>query len=182
MARRTRKGYILVWGLLFVLLISNIILAVSTVNMKNEIKELKAAKKVTETQVGEIGLTAENMIQALDERLASVEEKQAEPEVRDILALTAGEKNMVWGEVNGVEKSWLEELKVETTYPIVLYQVIGKNNEVRQNSYFEAEEIGEVNSFLIPDVTKEVTEIRLSGYDLQGNQWASQTYEIIFLD
>lgn len=119
--------------------------------------------------------SAENDIQSLEEK----------EEIVGKLKLKCDGKTLNFGAVNGVKKEALPSLEVNSPYPITLYQVIGKQEgkeeRVLQNSAFEGKD-AKIKNFKLEGVTEEVTEIRLFGFDTNGDQVTSQTYEIVFLE
>lgn len=116
-------------------------------------------------------------METIEYEIKSIKEKES---LKGKLKLKCSDKFLVFDAVNGIKTEDLESLEVISPYYTTLYQVIGKGEnkeeKVLQNSKFEGK------NFKLEGVTKEVAEIRLFGFDTNGDQVTSQTYQIVFLD
>lgn len=117
----------------------------------------------------------------LQAQITALQQQLAEATYEETLVVKAGEQQLVYGETNGIHRANLTKMSVTTTYPMVLYQVIDLEGNVVQNDYFQFVGEGEV-TFYFRNVTENVSEIIISGYDSEGKQDMSQSYKLTLLD
>lgn len=97
------------------------------------------------------------------------------------LILKCGQEKMIPDFTNGITKETVNSFSVETSYPITLYQVVGKDGKILQNSLYEMKKGVQNDTFkFAEDVTNEVSEIRIAGYDKEGNHIESRNFIIVF--
>lgn len=97
------------------------------------------------------------------------------------LILKCGQEKMIPDFTNGITKETVNSFSVETSYPITLYQVVGKDSKILQNNLYEMKDGVENDTFkFAEDVTEEVSEIRIAGYDKEGNHIESRNFVIVF--
>lgn len=116
-------------------------------------------------------------VQKLEQTIKLHEKLKKEEENKENFTLFNEDEILKYGFMNGIKKESVKKLKVNTPYTKNVYQVFDKEKEIP----FE-KEVNHKGSFVLENVSENTTRIVIAGYNENGKQVVSQTYEIVMLD